>query len=148
MMASYDSSAGAESKAASNEKEPPKTGGCGICHLEVPCENFDRAQKFYGDLFGWTFEAHGPEYLIFRCNDSSSGTVSGGGMYKCPDRINLPVAYLQVSDIDAKMKEIKEAGGSVLKEPHEIGGNMGQISSFKDSEGNAMSLYMPPKKKN
>ncbi len=28
----------------------------GVCHFEIPADDVERAQKFYGELFGWKIE--------------------------------------------------------------------------------------------
>lgn len=31
----------------------------GIVHFEIPADDIARAKRFYGDLFGWTFQDGG-----------------------------------------------------------------------------------------
>ena len=32
------------------------------CWIDLTTSDVDRAQEFYGTVFGWTFESAGPEY--------------------------------------------------------------------------------------
>ncbi|BDN84503.1 hypothetical protein YM3MPS_46950 [Mycobacterium pseudoshottsii] len=32
------------------------------CWIDLTTSDIDRAQDFYGTVFGWTFESAGPEY--------------------------------------------------------------------------------------
>jgi hypothetical protein len=47
-----------------------------------------------------------------------------------------------VDDIHAAMKQVAQAGGSVLGEPMEIPG-IGHYVSFMDTEGNRVSMLQP-----
>jgi predicted enzyme related to lactoylglutathione lyase len=52
-------------------------------------------------------------------------------------------AYIEVEDVDAKLKEIKKARGKVLKPKTEIGGGMGAWASFADNQGAVLFLWQP-----
>ena len=47
-----------------------------IVHFEIPADDVARARRFYGELFGWTFQEMG-EYTLVQC-----GGEPGGGMMK------------------------------------------------------------------
>jgi len=48
-----------------------------IVHVEFPSADADRAQRFWGELFGWSFEDWGPDYVAF-----SDSRIGGGGFSK------------------------------------------------------------------
>ena len=35
-----------------------------VVHFEIGCRDAERAKKFYGDLFGWSFQAYGAAAMI------------------------------------------------------------------------------------
>ena len=55
-----------------------------------------------------------------------------------------PSVVISVNDIKEHMKMVKEAGGEVLGEPVEIP-TIGWYVSFRDTEGNRVSLLQPAK---
>jgi len=124
-------------EAKETEKKPN-----GICHAEFPCDDIARAQKFYGDLFGWTFNSFTDEYSLFDTHDPTYNLKGGFYKRKTPDE-KLTHAFLSivVADINKTLDKIKEKGGSVHKEKFEIGPGIGSSAHFVDTEGNIMSLY-------
>ena len=110
----------------------------GLVHLEIPARDLKRAKNFYGKVFGWTFQDVGKEYTLFT---PPSGGV-GGGLYKVktvPKRPSVQ-AYIDVRDIDAKLKEIRQARGKVLKPKNEVMGQ-GWWASFADPQGLVLFLW-------
>jgi predicted enzyme related to lactoylglutathione lyase len=51
-----------------------------------------------------------------------------------------PIVTIDVPAIDASLKEIEAAGGSVVRARTEIPG-MGAFAYFKDPEGNTLGLW-------
>jgi uncharacterized protein len=71
------------------------------------------------------------------------GQINGGFYPKKDDNDkDHPSVVLAVDDIQAAMKKIKEAGGTVIGEPVEIPG-YGTYVSFTDTEGNTNSVIQP-----
>jgi predicted enzyme related to lactoylglutathione lyase len=111
----------------------------GFVHIEIPTGDLKRAKAFYGKVFGWTFRDWGKEYALF---DIPGGGVGGGltRVKKVPAKPAVN-AYIEVEDIDAKLKDIKKARGKVLKPKTEIGGGMGAWASFADNQGAVLFLW-------
>ena len=81
------------------------------------------AEKYYGGLFGWTFEVlkdHEPPYKVIR----DKGQPIGGLVDMTLRKNDLPestwLGYVSVTDVDATAAAFKEKGGKVLKEPFDI----------------------------
>src|SRR5574337_253874 len=96
----------------------------GVVHVEIPAKDLKRATERYGKVFGWTFKDMEGEYLLW----SPPGGGIGGGIYKAkalPAKSSVR-AYLDVTDIDAKLAEIKAARGKIVaqnpKSPDTAGG--------------------------
>lgn len=54
--------------------------------------------------------------------------------------------YVAVKSIDAFLKKVEAAGGTICMPKTEIGSGMGWIAAFKDTEGNMMGFHEAPKK--
>ena len=107
-------------------------------HIEIPTTNLKKAKKFYGNVFGWTFQDL-PEmdYVLFQ-----AGSGPNGGFYrvkKMPKKGQVNV-YITVEDINAKLKEIKKAKGKVLVKRTEVG-SMGWYAQFATPDGCHLSLW-------
>ena len=73
-----------------------------------------------------------------------NSTYTNGGFFErkadWPDQ--HPSVVIAVQDAAAAMEEVRRAGGQVLGEPMDIPG-VGQYVSFRDPEGNRVSLLQP-----
>jgi predicted enzyme related to lactoylglutathione lyase len=109
-----------------------------IIHVEIPTKDIRRAKGFYGKIFGWTFQDYGKDYALF----SPPGGGVGGGLTRVKKVPTKPAvnAYIQVEDLEAKLKEIKKARGTVLKAKTEVP-NMGWWAQFADNQGAVLFLW-------
>jgi len=110
----------------------------GFGHVEIPTTNFKKAQKFFSTVFGWTFkEDPALGMVLFR-----AGTQPNGGFYlvkKMPKKGQVNV-YIEVEDIDAKLKEIRKARGKVLVKKTPVR-DMGWLAQFATPDGCYLSLW-------
>jgi uncharacterized protein len=110
----------------------------GFGHIEIPTTNFKKAQKFFGAVFGWTFkEMPEMESVSFR-----AGSQPNGSFYfvkKMPKKGQVNV-YIEVEDIDAKLKEIKKAKGKVLVKKTPVS-DIGWCAQFATPDGCYLSLW-------
>jgi len=129
------------------DMQPPAsepTKGSAICHIEIPCGDLQRAEKFYGTVFNWSFPFRMEDYVIWKANDMEYDVA--GGLLKSDVHLPRPWLHLFVPNIEEALEKVKANGGEVLKERFEIPGGHGFNAFFKDTEGNQMSLYETPKK--
>lgn len=118
-----------------------------VVHFEIPADDVARATEFYRSIFGWDLQAvPGMDYTMIRTvpvDDqqlpTEPGAINGGLMERGPDT-QTPVITIDVVSIDAAIKAIEDAGGSVVRPRTEIPG-MGAFAYFKDCEGNTMGLW-------
>lgn len=104
---------------------------------EVPVADLDRAQAFYGAVFGWTFQPFGDGYLgIF----NESGMI--GGLFQAPDKVDGDGirVYVNVADLEAVLAAAERAGGSVTHPREEVGGDMGWWAEIADDGGRRLGL--------
>lgn len=101
-----------------------------LVHWELMVSEPERAQRFYGRVFGWTFEPMGPEYTMVK-----TGAVPFGGMMKKPPGAPGCVlnSYFAVDDVERTLHDVVEAGGTVVVPKTEIPG-IGWFAMFLDPD--------------
>jgi predicted enzyme related to lactoylglutathione lyase len=116
----------------------------GFGHIEIPTTNLRKAKKFFGNVFGWSFtDVPDMDYVLFR-----AGNPPNGGFYevkKMPKKGQVNV-YIEVEDVDAKLKEIKKAKGKVLVKKTPVG-DMGWMGQFATPDGCYLSLWQTAPRK-
>ncbi len=103
---------------------------------ELMTDDVDRARKFYGDLFGWTWKGEdmgpaGTYWMALR-----DGTQAAGLMAR-PPGMDAPTAwssYVHVDDVDAAATRAATWGGKVLRPPADIPG-VGRFAVIADPWG-------------
>jgi len=109
-----------------------------IVHIELSAVHAKDAGKFYGDVFGWTCEAYqGSDYMTF---EAKPGPGGGFNVIDKDHKAGEIIPYIQVDDIDAKLKEIASHGGKTILGKTSIGGE-GHYALFLDPSGNRMGLF-------
>lgn len=112
------------------------------CWADVLVDDLDAARRFYGDLFGWTFEdlpAEAGGYVMA----SKDGHVVAGAMAKNPDdpgQVNAWTLYLATDDVDAATKRAAAAGGVFFLGPMDVL-DVGRIAVGADPAGAAYGLW-------
>ena len=107
-----------------------------VVHYEIAAADVDRAQRFWGGVFGWQFGENvmpEGEYRMAQVTERSGAALSSHG------DPGHPSVYLDVADIDASVGKVRELGGEADdKQP--VPGH-GWFSACKDTEGNAFHLW-------
>ncbi len=110
----------------------------GVGHIDIPTTDLKKAKKFFEKTFGWTFrDVPEMDYVLFR-----AGAPPDGGFYrvkKMPKKGQVNI-YIEVEDIDAKLKEIRKARGKVLVKKTPVG-TMGWMAQFSTPDGCYLSLW-------
>jgi predicted enzyme related to lactoylglutathione lyase len=112
-------------------------------HFDIPINESDRAERFYGGLFGWSFKkvpAPNMEYWVIR---AAEGDALGGLIQRTgPDQTN--VNYYTVDSIDEALARVGELGGRVVVGKTAIP-YVGYNAQCVDSEGNPLGLWQNDK---
>jgi uncharacterized protein len=112
------------------------------CHVEIPTEDLARSQKFYEEVFGWTFvDIPGWEdgKLI---KTSEDGIESSLGTLGRSDKIvSFILVKGTIEDMRRKATQIEAAGGSIVQAPTELPENMGAFAYMADPEGHVFGLW-------
>jgi predicted enzyme related to lactoylglutathione lyase len=125
-----------------------------VGHFEIPADNTERARKFYSTTFGWKLTpVPEMEYTMVttgkideKGRPSEPGAI-GGGIAKRGGNLMHTVVTVAVDDLSSAEKTIEKNGGTIVQRKQPIGdGSMGFMGYFKDTEGNTVGLYEPPKR--
>ncbi len=131
-----------------------------IVHFEIPADDVVRAQKFYGEIFGWKFHEFkmpsssstggDPYYGVTttpvdeKMQPTTPGAINGGLM-KRKAKGQPFMNYINTDSIADTLMAIVEKGGEICLPKTEIAPGMGWIACFRDPEGNMMGLHEMPK---
>ncbi len=123
-----------------------------IVHFEIHVDDMERAKKFYGEVFGWTFEDWseyaGMPYLGVVTGDEKEHGINGALMKRqsAPPEVNQALnAYactIGVGDFDSVASEILNHGGKTAMAKYALPG-MAWQGYFFDTEGNLFGLHHP-----
>jgi predicted enzyme related to lactoylglutathione lyase len=124
----------------------PVTGT--LAWFEVATSDPDAAQKFYGNLFDWSFaadpssEASGMDYRNITASGAEGpmgGIANTGGQMP-----NHAVFYILVADVDATCTEAENLGGSVVSKQVEPPAGAPAFAYLRDPVGNMFGVFTQP----
>lgn len=98
----------------------------------------EAAKRFYGALFGWSFEDQQGYTLAFKDGKAIAGIV-GIDPKDQNKKIASWIIYLSVPNVDQAAGLVREAGGEVVQGPEEMVGR-GRYALVKDPQGAALIL--------
>ncbi len=113
-----------------------------ICYVEFFTTNLEQSRRFYGQAFGWRFQARAgwDGFLFF---EAPQGI---GGIFKeKPEAITPlgPIVHVRCSKIEASLRRVVDAGGTVVmdKTPKSSGDPAaGYFALVEDTVGNRIGL--------
>ena len=125
-----------------------KTTPHGFFHWnELMTPDVEKAKTFFADSVGWTFEGMpmGPEggtyWLAMVDGKPAAGLMAMQGIV--PEGVPPHwMSYLCVDDIDARLKKLEGAGGTIIREAFDIP-NVGRIAIIADPTGAVMGWMTP-----
>ena len=109
---------------------------------DLVTQDLDVARRFYGELFGWTFEQStapgGEPYLLAR-----SGGVFVAGMVAItsPSKnvvLSRWLPYVSVNDVDASVAKATAGGATVLVGARDV--SLGRVAVIEDKESAVLGL--------
>ena len=111
---------------------------------ELHTGNLDEAWAFYSGLFGWQkgfVHDMGPDFGLYQTFGETSEGLGLGGMMKKMQSTPMPTwtYYFSVGDIEAGAQRVKDNGGTVIMEPHEVPGGT-WIAPCMDPQGARFAL--------
>lgn len=109
-----------------------------IDYIEFGVTDIATAKKFYASAFGWRFTDYGPAY----CGIVGEGRELGGLRQVDAVRPGGPLVVLYSDDLDATLREVVAAGGTIVRGPFEFPG--GRRFEFTDPSGNELGVWSEP----
>ena len=109
---------------------------------ELATRDVARAQKFYGDTLGWTFEAMPMAegtYLIASADGEPVAGITETDDGGAPEGW---MSYIAVDDVDARVKKAVQAGAKVMQPAFDIPG-VGRIVILTEPGGAAIGWMTP-----
>jgi hypothetical protein len=108
-----------------------------INYIEFHTTDIERARKFYGTVFGWTFVDYGPEYVSFQGAGIDGGFVKSAA-HDRPGKF-APLVVLYSSDLAATEIAVRLEGGGVVVPTFKFPG--GRRFHFSDGVGNVLGVW-------
>ncbi len=115
------------------------------CYFEIQADDCGRAQKFYGEVFGWRFTPFPSDVEYFRIDTNEPGAMQGG-LLKRPHAwqpnpaVNGFVVSLMVTSLDAMIEKSVAAGAMVMMAKFAVKG-IGWTAYLIDTEKNIFGLF-------
>ncbi|MGX1131374.1 putative enzyme related to lactoylglutathione lyase [Streptomyces glaucescens] len=126
----------AENRASAHEEAYPE----GVpCWVDAQLADVEAGKRFYGDLFGWTFEESYGGMVRAR----SEGEPVAALAQKADGRLpTVWTVYFATPDAEALSRRILAAGGQVVTAPMPVG-ELGVAALATDPEGAVFGLWQP-----
>ncbi|HEX6228224.1 MAG TPA: VOC family protein [Solirubrobacterales bacterium] len=115
-----------------------------VVHFEVIGRDDEGLRSFYGELFGWKFDADNPmRYGVVAREENlnQDGVGIGGGVgWGGPESAGgYATFYVEVPDVEAALAQAESLGGTRVMGPEKLMGTM-ELGQFKDPEGTLIGL--------
>jgi uncharacterized protein len=109
-------------------------------HIEIPTTNLEKAKKFFGTVFGWTF-TYVPDidYTLLHTGKHPNGGFEVVKRLPKKGQVNI---YIETEDIDATLKIIRKARGKIVMKKTQVG-SMGWRARFATPDGIEICLWQP-----
>ncbi|MFF9046952.1 VOC family protein [Streptomyces parvulus] len=108
------------------------------CWVEAQLSDVEAGRRFYGELFGWTFEETEESVRA-----SLDGEPVAGLVRKTDGRMpTVWTVYFHTPDARALAERIRTGGGQVVTPPHPVG-DLGTAALAADPEDAVFALWQP-----
>jgi predicted enzyme related to lactoylglutathione lyase len=125
------------------------SGVNGIAWFEIATDQPAVAERFYGDVFGWTFandtDSTNPDGTPYRIITAPADSgLAQGGLFATGGTVpNYAVFYVLVTDPAETARQAEAAGGKVLVAPTTSPDGL-TFAHLLDPVGNHFGVYAPP----
>lgn len=111
----------------------------GFRTIIYPVKDLARAKTLYSALLGVEPVNDSPYYVGFKVGDQDIGLDPNGHNQGMPG----PVGYFEVDDIEARLKQLLDAGAEAQQPIKDVGGGK-LIATVKDADGNVIGIMQSP----
>ncbi|MFJ7977050.1 VOC family protein [Peribacillus sp. JNUCC 23] len=123
-----------------------------LVHFEIHVDDMERAKKFYGEVFGWSFQNWsdyaGMPYFGAVTGDENEPRIDGALMQRqsappeANQGLNAFACTMGVENYDLTETKIIENGGQVAMPKYALPG-MAWQGYYMDTEGNIFGIHQP-----
>lgn len=110
------------------------------CWIDYGAKDVDAAKDFYGSLFGWSWSGGDPEYGGYLNAERDGRPAAGMGPLTNDQDPPGWTVYFATDDAAATAAAIRQAGGSVVVEPMQVG-PVGTMVIAVDPQGHGFGLW-------
>ena len=100
------------------------------------------AERFYGEVFGWTTNDMGPEYGGYKIFNREETGVAGVMAPQDASTPSMWLPYMAVDDADQTTAKAKELGAAALVESMDVP-KVGRIAVLRDPQGAVFGILKP-----
>jgi uncharacterized protein len=108
-----------------------------IDYVEFPSpskESHAATKRFYGEVFGWSYQAWGDEY-----SDTKDSGIGSGISSASEHRSSKPLVVLYSTNLEAVRERVIKAGGRISKDIVAFPG--GRRFQYLDPSGNELGVW-------
>ncbi|WP_446216209.1 VOC family protein [Micromonospora sp. IBHARD004] len=115
-----------------------------ITWFEIGSDRPEEAEKFYAELFGWSFEEQGGPGASYR-QTAAGGEQGIGGAIRATggQSPNYAIFYAEVADVAETCRRAEAAGGKVLVPLRTTPSGL-TLAHLLDPSGNHLGVFTPP----
>jgi predicted enzyme related to lactoylglutathione lyase len=117
----------------------------GIAWFEIGTDNPAGAEKFYGEVFGWTVghdDGDGPGFQRITAGDGPG--LHAGGLFDTGGALpGYAVFSVLVADVAETCRRVQATGGSVRRAPEVTPSGL-TFAYLLDPDGNQFEVFTPP----
>jgi uncharacterized protein len=117
-----------------------KKQAASIVWFEIPADNLERAQEFYGNLFGWKINPFPGAEDYWHVDTAGADETPDGALKKRKDPQEPITNYISVNSVSEYSKKVEKLGGKVCMAKIAVP-QMGYFAVCQDTEGNAFGLW-------
>ena len=119
-----------------------------FCWIELSTKDVSQAKKFYGELFGWSFDdmpaGPGMTYSMAKLDGKHVGGLFEMGAEMAKMMPTAWASYISVGDVDAITAKAEASGGKVMKPAFDVM-DVGRMSVVADPTGAVFCLWQEKK---
>ncbi len=109
-----------------------------LCFFEIPADDPEKLQQFYGELFQWTFEKGSTQFRYYRVNTGEDSLK--GGITARQDPQHTLINYVKVDSVEDSLAKAQKLGASLVLGKSAVPG-IGWYAVVKDPQGNRVGLW-------
>lgn len=111
--------------------------------VEIGTDRPEEAERFYGELFGWTFGADGSAGRPYRTIAAGGDRPVGGLFDTRGEAPNYAIFYVVVRDVAATVAKAESLGAKTIVPTTTTGDGL-VFAHLRDTAGSHFGVFTPP----